>query len=247
MTDEPTKADLIERIESLEEQQAEFAAEQEQVLGLFEQFRRGRISRRSFLTAVAAVGGVGLVAGRSRAAPSWGSSSGTTGTSSTPLSEGYIQTLKSQTVTTERAAIAATSAVAYQTTDQSISSSTVTKITLDSAGLDQSQVLNVDLANNKIIVQEAGQYTVACELVWGSDSGWTTGDQAGVSPFVNGSAAVHNRHRKVGVDLEGKRQIYHSSFAANDSIDMRAFQDSGGSKLTDSGQSNIRLEIWRTG
>jgi hypothetical protein len=101
MTDEPTKADLIDRIESLEEQQAELAAEQEQVLGLFEQFKEGQISRRAFLTAVAAVGGVGLVAGRSRAAPSWGSSTGAIGTSSTPLSEGYIQTLKSQSFTTE--------------------------------------------------------------------------------------------------------------------------------------------------
>ena len=102
MTDEPTKAELIDRIESLEEQQAEFAAEQEQVLGLFEQFKQGQISRRSFLTAVAAVGGVGLLAaGRSRAAPSWGSSTGKVGTSSTPLSEGYIQTLKSQSFTTE--------------------------------------------------------------------------------------------------------------------------------------------------
>jgi hypothetical protein len=102
MTDEPTKAELIDRIESLEEQQAKFAAEQEQVLGLIEQFKQGQISRRSFLTAVAAVGGVGLVAGRSRAAPSWGSSTGKTGTSSTPLSEGYIQTLKSQSFTTEK-------------------------------------------------------------------------------------------------------------------------------------------------
>jgi len=105
MTDEPTKAELIDRIESLEEQQAEFAAEQEQVLGLFEQFKQGQISRRSFLTAVAAVGGVGLVAGSTRAAPSWGSSTGKIGTSSTPLSEGYIQTLKSESFTTDEATV----------------------------------------------------------------------------------------------------------------------------------------------
>jgi hypothetical protein len=100
MTDDTT-ADLRERVNDLEAQIDDLRGEHEQVLGLFDQFKSGQISRRTFLTAVAAVGGVGLMAGQTTAAPSWGSATGNIGTSSTPLNEGYIKTLKSQSIDTD--------------------------------------------------------------------------------------------------------------------------------------------------
>jgi len=105
MTEKPTRDELISRIETLEQQQKQLRAEQNQVQSLFQQFKNGQISRRAFMTAVAAIGGVGFITGRSRAAPSWGNSTGNIGTSSTPLANGYIQNLRSQMLNTDDAMV----------------------------------------------------------------------------------------------------------------------------------------------
>jgi len=93
-----TVAELESRIEKLEEQQQELVAEQDQVLSLFEQFKHGQISRRAFLTSVAAVGGVGLMAANASADGDWANASGYSGTQSNPLNEVWAATGEFQDV-----------------------------------------------------------------------------------------------------------------------------------------------------
>jgi len=93
-----TVAELESRIEKLEEEQQELVAEQDQVLSLFEQFKHGQISRRAFLTSVAAVGGVGLMAANASADGDWANASGYSGTQSNPLNEVWAATGEFQDV-----------------------------------------------------------------------------------------------------------------------------------------------------
>jgi hypothetical protein len=104
----PTTDELLERIETLEQEQAKLqkkyqvAKEQnEQVLNLFEQFKSGSISRRAFLTSVSAVAGISWLAGSADAAPNWSNAAGNSGTESEPLKNVYAQNGTFQSVSTD--------------------------------------------------------------------------------------------------------------------------------------------------
>ena len=93
---------LEEQVEALVEQNQQLKAQNKKVSNLFQQFKQGAISRRAFMTSVAALGGVGYAAGSASAAPDWGASTGNVGEEAQPLSYGYIQDLHSETFSTER-------------------------------------------------------------------------------------------------------------------------------------------------
>jgi len=103
MTDEITKRELANRVEELESELQEMQQEQSQVTGLFEKLKGGEISRRTFLTAVSAVAGIGYTAGTVTAQtdPSWGNSTGNVGEEGKPIRYGYIQDLYTQSIDTE--------------------------------------------------------------------------------------------------------------------------------------------------
>ena len=114
---------LEERIAELESTQAELEAEQQQVVGLFEQFKNGNISRRAFLGSVAAIGGIGLAAGNATAAPNYGSATGQTGTESSPLNKVISKQGTFQTVSTGEIGVSNETLVkATMSSDQSYSS-----------------------------------------------------------------------------------------------------------------------------
>jgi hypothetical protein len=103
-TEDITKAELIERVEQLEQHQEELRAEQNQVLSLFQQLKAGRISRRAFMTAVAAVGGVGYLAGTAQADPEWTNATGKIGEEAKPLNNGWVRNFYTESLSTADAA-----------------------------------------------------------------------------------------------------------------------------------------------
>jgi DNA-binding protein H-NS len=100
-----TTDELLDRIEELEQEQAQLQTQlaqtkeqYQQVTGLFEQFKTGKISRRAFLTSVTALAGVGFAAGNASAAPDYTNASGVAGTERQPLSSANIKQLNAQQI-----------------------------------------------------------------------------------------------------------------------------------------------------
>jgi len=103
MSDTENANGLEYRIEELEAELhevknnvADLNEQQQQVLGMFEQVKQGKISRRTFMAAVTAMGGLGLGVGSvvgHTTSPGWDSATGTIGTDSTPLDRGFIRDL----------------------------------------------------------------------------------------------------------------------------------------------------------
>ncbi|MFY4814517.1 hypothetical protein ACOJIV_17740 [Haloarcula sp. AONF1] len=101
-----------ERIDELEEEQAnikkQYQATKEQnnkVLNLFEQFKSGGISRRTFLSSVTAVAGLGWLAGSARGEPNWSNATGNSGEESKPLKNVYAQNAYHQSVSTKESTV----------------------------------------------------------------------------------------------------------------------------------------------
>jgi len=103
-----TTDELLKRIEELEQEQAQLQTQlaqtkeqYQQVTGLFEQFKRGSVSRRAFLTSVTALAGVGFAAGNASAAPDWSNTSGYAGTDAQPLIGVNASSVTSESVSTD--------------------------------------------------------------------------------------------------------------------------------------------------
>lgn len=121
--------DLRQRIEELESEQERLRKQyevtkdqNERVLNLFQQFKHGKISRRSFLASVTAIAGIGYLAGSARAqvSPNWSNASGSSGTESKPLKNvfaknAYIQSFDIESLSTEKI----DSSDGYEWTDES--------------------------------------------------------------------------------------------------------------------------------
>jgi hypothetical protein len=106
MTDDNTDTTLAQRVDQLEDRLDEALGHQERVEALVRQFATGQISRRTFLTSIAAVGGGAyLLSGRARADPEWGNATGESGTEQTPLKYIYAKNAIHESIDTDLADI----------------------------------------------------------------------------------------------------------------------------------------------
>lgn len=111
---DPSTDELLQRIEELEQQQEQLNGQQQQIGNLFEQFKNGVISRRAFMGAVTAAAGAGALVGNAsahNASPSWGSSSGQIGSSSTPTDRAFVRDFHAESVITGSATIGGATAL----------------------------------------------------------------------------------------------------------------------------------------
>lgn len=102
-TDDTTLAQRVDQLEARLDEQQDY---QQQVQGLIDQFASGNISRRAFLTALAAAGAGGYLlshsVGIARADPEWQNATGDIGTEQTPLANGWVQNFHSQSFSTSK-------------------------------------------------------------------------------------------------------------------------------------------------
>lgn len=151
-------------------------------------------------------------------------------------------------VQTTLASITETSTAAgLDGTNQTISNSTITKVNLDTNVFEDSQVVTVDLPNNQLVVQESGTYLVIARLRWANDSGWSTGDLAQVRIHINGSTEVVNEKVKISTERELAHILVVTALSAADTVDMRAFQNSGNPKDLNAISTANRIEVARLG
>jgi hypothetical protein len=155
-----TTDQLLERIDELEAEQAQLRKQLEQtqsqyqqVTGLFEQFKTGKISRRAFLTSVTALAGVGFAAGNASAAPDWSNTSGYAGTEAQPLTGVNSSSGTFESLSTDELLTVPSGTILNKDSDQSVSGDSSTTVVWDSATeLNSDAPVFADLANDGITI-----------------------------------------------------------------------------------------------
>jgi hypothetical protein len=130
-------------------------------------------------------------------------------------------------------------------TDFSVPSNSFTQIPLDTVDNEHPDVLVADTTNNEIQVQSDGVYQVILQILWASDGGWSTGDDARPILNINGVGDTFVRNPKVGTAEEHVQHVINDSFSSGDSIQLHADQNSGSSKTAENAQT--RLSVARLG
>jgi hypothetical protein len=236
--DEQTVAELKERIGELEER-----VEQQESQGP---------SRRQFLgslTGIASAGAAGYYLGtqRAQAAPSWGSASGQMGTQSTPLQQVIAQTGTFQSVDTGiqdigqligRAALDST----FTLTDNTIES----PIPLETTVKEDSDIVTVDLANDKITIDTAGSYRIEVLVSLNSPG---TSTAAYTVPIVGGNTPFSRWEHGAfqGRNLSMFYPWGPEAVSAGTDVQMEAFQQSGSDVDLNPGKNATELRIYKLG
>lgn len=150
-----------------------------------------------------------------------------------------VNNLVSQAIATDQATINQLVAAVHGTTNMSVSTGTNTKVDLDVVDQEDSDVVTVDLANNEIDVDVAGDYIAHMVTSWSSDSNWSTGDLAQLRINVNGSLDIAKTTRKIStVSQSVELWAYLEALSVNDTISFLVQQDSG-STITLTQSANI--------
>jgi hypothetical protein len=160
-----------------------------------------------------------------------------------------VGALTADSVSTEQASIQQSLASAVGN-GQTVSSSTSTKVQLDTAVEEDADIYTVDLTNNSIDVLKSGVYFVNALVTWDSGSGWTSGDAIITDIFINGAEMARNRQAHSGYNAryaQDANRIFRLS--ANDTINVRCFQSSGVDQelFADFSESQIYLTVGRLG
>jgi len=95
------------------------------------------------------------------------------------VSSRWVDTVDAETITTDHININNLVGAASLSTDQIISTGTVTQVNLDQNDVedDAGGTINVDLANNKLIIKSKGLYEVVGQVTYGPSTNWTDGDE----------------------------------------------------------------------
>lgn len=136
------------------------------------------------------------------------------------------------------------------TSNKTISSGSVTTVPIDSAGIEDTDVITVDTTNNKFTTQVDGLWLITGVASWGPDNGWTTGDSAKIRANVGGSTETFGNQVKTGTGGEGiPVPPVIIDVTANTDIKIEAFQDSGSNQdiRGDSDKKTTRLVLVRLG
>lgn len=132
--------------------------------------------------------------------------------------------------------------------NQSIpSSSTGTKLPLDTEHIDKSGTLEIDTSNNQIVIKRDGIYCIVGHINWVGDSGWSTGDFAAANLSVNGNSILSGAQVKAGTGDQGAQTVGIDTLSTGDTISVNPFQDSGASKDVKAGNAKSRLIVARIG
>jgi len=133
--------------------------------------------------------------------------------------------------------------------DQTIGSGSVTTINLGNVYFEDTDVADVQMANNRIQIQEAGKYNVRGQFVYQATSGWSSGDRIVIRIRVNGSAVdeLEIGHPGGSSNVPGVTAAVTEDLSDGDNVDFATYQDNGSDRTLKSGVDRTFLIITRVG
>lgn len=125
------------------------------------------------------------------------------------------------------------SRISQDTTAQTVSSATTTKIQFDTVDWEDSNLLSADLTNNRLIAEKDGVYSFSAMIEWAGATGWSNGDEIHtriITPSPTQALAVG---MKVGTGKQSGPPASHIiRLTAGQAISLNTYQNSGAGKDT---------------
>lgn len=110
---------------------------------------------------------------------------------------------------------------------QTIANNSTTQVELDTTGFEHSSVVDVDTANDQLVIQEAGVYLISPSLSFSTNLG--DGTNVSLVLQVNGNTVLETKFVMGGSAGVGIAGTTAKDLSANDTIRILVFQDSGSS------------------
>lgn len=156
----------------------------------------------------------------------------------------FIDTVDARQGTFEQADINDLAGKGQSNSTQSISNTSTTDVELDESDYEDSDAINVDTTNDKLVVQLAGTFSIAAGVVFAEDlSDGTTYD---VTIAINGSGVAKDKDVVGASQNPGSTVAAKERLSANDEITVTVFHDHGSSRNI-AGSQTVYLAASREG
>jgi hypothetical protein len=134
------------------------------------------------------------------------------------------------------------------TTDQTVPSSTVTEVDLDSVNIEDTDIVTVDLPNNQISIAESGKYVVYGLLRFDGSNDWATGDRIQLRVNVNGAKNIESNIHHGGTNEIISTDVQRMNILnSGDTLSLSVFHTSTSDEVLFGGSSAVALEVRRIG
>lgn len=156
------------------------------------------------------------------------------------------------TLTTDVADINKMAAVASLGTDQTIGTGSVTQVNLDSQELeDNSDTVEVDTANNKLIIKRSGLYLIKASLTFQGSANWSLGDavqvQIKTGAGTESTARIPHTGANERTTLPQVWALFRES-SPNTDVLLEAFHNRGGNETVgNTGTKETKLSVTKVG
>lgn len=142
-------------------------------------------------------------------------------------------------------------AKAAPTSNQTISSGTVTQVNLDTAVVedDASNIVEVDTANNKLIIKSDGKYLISQLIHFNSSTGFSAGDTISSRLLLDGSNEVIFDRGHTGGNVNsavGPISTIIDSTSGTE-ITLQAFQNTGENQSVLGSKSRTYIAVYKLG
>jgi hypothetical protein len=174
---------------------------------------------------------------------------GQVGTQANPV-ELWASEIDATEVATDKASVTQVVGRAELTSSQTINTGTITQMNLDQQDIEDSDILTVDLQNNKITITQDGTYMVKGRATWAGSANWTSGDRllSRVSDDTNNVQKDEDDNSHHG-ENERFGQLSQAVYEISGDTDfiVEVFHDRGGDESLASSPGRTNLEVMRMG
>ena len=171
-----------------------------------------------------------------------------TGTGSVFGPDGIVTpAIDAESVSAETASVAQSGTVISSNSTQSdVPRGTFAEIEFDT--VEEDNLDAADLANNRITIQENGDYLLHVFAEWEDDDAWATGDDTAFLPAVNGNELGRSQYRKVGDGAQTfNGPAIYRTLNEGDNVTGVAFQRSDGGEDIDIRDRQRELTVVKVG
>lgn len=161
-----------------------------------------------------------------------------------------IANLNAAQVIADQATINEQVATAGLTSDQTISTGSVTTVNLDTANIEDDNVLDVQTSNNRIQSQVDGRYFISGTWRIAGSANWSSGDVVVIQLDIGGSQVATKTQIHVGANANQSMTISAvRDLTGTNNITLEAFHDSGSDETLQSNANGTltKLEVVKVG
>jgi len=155
-------------------------------------------------------------------------------------------TTTTNTLEAEQRSITNLAAQAYQTSEQTVSNSTETKVQWDASEFEDTSVIDVDITNNKLIVQKAGLYLIMAKITFKN----LPNDTFVLSSLnINGALVESNPNFYLGNQVQDTTHPVDAveRLSINDEIELFVDQRAGGDENTRAASQATNIKVVQLG